>query len=46
MRNLHAYIKQEYGWESISLPWQWGKIGEKNGQLQESPQIYHQMPKK
>ena len=29
MRNLHAYIKQKYGWESIFLLQQWEKLEKK-----------------
>ena len=29
MRNLHAIIKQEYGWESIFLVQQWEKLEKK-----------------
>ena len=29
MRNLHAIIKQEYGWESLFLVRQWEKLEKK-----------------
>ena len=46
MRNLHAFIKQEFGEESVLKLHLWEKNRKEDGQLSKSQKIHDQMLEK